>query len=911
MTLHQSLKQAVRNLAPALIPVMLIIILTAVSGKSSDKHESLIILNRKNTAAPAVGFSAEPKLVIEGSVQLPLKRLLKKGVSGILVLYVDIDQEGKVEQCSVRSGVDPLLDSLIRISILRSRFTPAYEEGRAVASSIVMSYEFNGDAIVRNSTDALPDIRGTVLEEQTLLPVKNARINCEIADSLADSELHIPMSAYLRTIGLVPGQSENNGILSTTTDSLGCFTFRLLPSCPVRMAIIAPRYEIAHVMFDIRDKTSRKVTCYLEYTHTDTAMEIVVYGSPLHAQRLDIEEEQLATGLTHFLSGVLQTQAAIRSIPESRSTMMVRAGSPFDNRYYICGVPFLAPYHFGGHPFADVDGLMISTLSEIDLTVDRIAGRQIDASGFRIDAQPGIYRPANRTLLKRPEASIDINTMGQDILVSLPQRRSDNCLQLGITRSENYTLRFLNSRRGTDENKEYGNPTSYGNVPLTGSAALSSVRLNSFSWLAWDTYRWYTLTGSGFEQSGQKRIPWGMASVTATPADRRFPTVSAGGSRQYFADGKRYGASLYNKFTAMSDGVLSLAYDSLKNPFIDLSLEAAADYMQWDGSVERTFQTFVDSLERKTPAGFNNGYYNLWKDTASAVINEVSGREFTLQMHGAVSKAFGSFAAAVDLLGAVFLYGKVTDAAGDAGVSLIWHGKAVQAGLHGGRITSRPDIRGLPDSLYRRTRSSCYLFSFPVFFRTGPGTKFGIQPYIRRKISEPKLDPILRTWIPDAATPLVAAGADFDAEVQLFRWLAFNGAANLSHTRRRASGGGSFYEWDVPWGGRGTLHLQFGKENQVHLYCNGYLYDGFPVADTDGSAASRLPQYRRMDLNVQYRSRIINHRHLTRYDAYFNFFNLTGRFNAADYYWDETAQWHMIPLGDMFCELGVRLGFRL
>ncbi|MBN1577078.1 MAG: energy transducer TonB [Chitinispirillaceae bacterium] len=895
-----------RHTAVAALPVTAAAVFALTAAVSGQSGKSSPLLRSVNAPAPAVGFSAEPKLVAEGAVELPLQLLFKKGISGVVTVEVDIDQQGKVERCAVQSGIDPLLDTLICNSMMRSLFTPAYEEGKAVASTVSIHYTFDPETVVRNSAGAVPEVRGVVLERQTSIPVKNAGVNLEVVDSLADRDMRIPMGRYLRLIGGATGQTENNGILSTATDSLGCFAFRLLPSCPVRLAIIAPGYEIAHASIDVQPGMSKKVTCRLEYFEKDTATEIVVYGTPIHRQHLDIEEEQVETGLTHYLSSLLQTKATVRSVPESRSSMMVRAGSPFDNRYYICGVQFLAPYHFGGHSYADIDGMMISALSEIDLTIDRIAGRQIDASGFRIDAQPGIYRPANRTLLKRPEISVDLNNVGQDILVSLPRRQSDDCLQLGVTRAENYTLKFLNSRRTLNENSEYSNPASYGNITLTGSGTLKSLQLHSFSWFAWDTYRWYAWSGNKFIQKNQRAIPWGMVSVTARPENRKMPLIRAGGSFQYFANGKRYGSSLYKKHLTMSNGVLSFAYDSLINSIADVSLEFNTEYTQWDGSAERTFQALTDSMEKASGAR-----YYMWKDTALVPIDHALGNEYSLQMHATISKAFGPFTASADLLGAGLLYGKEPDAIGDAGVSLVWQGKHLQAGLHGGRITSRPDIRGLPDSRYRRVHSSTYLFSLPLFLRCNPAIKFGLQPYVRSKKHEPKLDPVLKTWIPGGATALLAAGVDLDAELQIFKWLAVNSAANFSHARRSSTEGTTLYEWDVPWGGRTNIHLQFGKENQVHIYCIGVLSEGLPVEDIYHAGITRIPDYRRIDLSLQYRSRIIEHRFLTRYDAYFNFFNLTGRYNATDYYRDESMQLRMIPLGEMFCELGVRFGFRL
>ncbi|MBN1307400.1 MAG: energy transducer TonB [Chitinispirillaceae bacterium] len=867
---------------------------TAVSRP--DRMEASEGRNRSGADASVVGFSSEPHLVTEGTVDLPLQLLIKKGVDGTVEVDVDIDKRGTVERCVVRKSVDPLLDSLVCASMMRSTFSPAYNGGRAVGSTVAMSFTFDPASVARNSAEAAPEINGVVVEKGTSLPVKSAKINLEVLDSLHDRDIAVSMSRYLRIIGTVPGQSEKNGILSTATDSSGRFAFRLLPACPVRMAIIAPRYAIAHAMLEVVQGVTKKVSCRLEPIEKDTALEIVVYGTPLNKRRIDIEEEQIAAGLTHYLSDILQTKAEIRAIPESKSMMMVRAGSPFDNRYYICGVPFLAPFHFGGHSYADIDGMMISALSEIDLTVDGIAGKQIDASGFRVDAQPSIYRPANRKLLSRPELSVDFNTMGQDFLLSLARKKTDDCLQFGFTRAEKGTLRFFSVWYKMQEN-QFGTPIGYGNVTLTGAGTLKSLHFDSFSWFAWDKYA----------GRNNETIPWGMASVTMRSDKKGVPVIRAGGSRQYFASGKRAGDDTYRKFTEQSNGTVAVTFDSLPGSVFDWSLDLQAEYSQWNGFVNGTFQAVFDSSKNLTTGRKEYTYV----DTAEKRVVDVGGEEMSLQVHGFAGKTFGRVTAGIDLLCAGLLYGNEPDLIGDAGVSVIWNGHNLRAGLYGGRVTTRPDIRGQPDTLFRRRHLSAYLFALPVYYRFGPQVKIGVQPYLRIKSIEPKLDPLLQVWVPDSSTKLFAAGADLDAELQLFDWLALTGIVNLSRARRLTNDEEAPYEWDVPWTGRGGIHTQFGDEAQMHFYFNGIAAKGLPFYDFIKYGFIRAPNYLRFDLSMQYRSRFIDHRFLTRYDAYFNVFNLTDRYNATDYYWDDSMHIRAIPQGQVMIEMGVRLGFRL
>ena len=67
-------------------------------------------------------------------------------------------------------------------------------------------------------------------------------------------------------------------------------------------------------------------------------------------------------------------------------------------------------------------------------------------------------------------------------------------------------------------------------------------------------------------------------------------------------------------------------------------------------------------------------------------------------------------------------------------------------------------------------------------------------------------------------------------------------------------------------------------------------------------------------MSIQYRTLVIKHRYLTRYDCYLDFRNpldLVQMANIRDYYWDYPMVKKPIFLSPFFCEAGVRIGFRL
>jgi|GEM_PF-1636264 len=869
-----------------IVIVTTFVILSTPALRAANRDGQLGVPEGEGTAVSAVRFSSEPQLVSEGAIKLPLLRLIKKGVDGTVSVDVDIDRRGNVVRCFVVEGVDELLDSLVCESMMLSRFSPAYNEGVSVDATVNVRYTFDHEAILRNSGNVSPEIRGIVIEGEAGVPVRNARVNLQVIDPAADPDLEVPLKDYMTRIGAVAGQEEWNGFLTTKTDSLGRFSFRFVPAGRVRLAVSAKGNEIFHGELAVKPEITKNIVCRMESLPKDTIPEIVVYGRTDRDKIIDIEEEQIEEGLTHYISDLLSRETRVHAVPESRSKMMIRAGSPYDNRYYICGIPFLAPFHFGGHPYMDIDGMMISSLSDIGLTIDGIAGKQLDASGMRLDAQPGIYRPADRKLLEVPELSVDYNTIGQDILFSVPGKKSDACLQLGFTRAENHTLSFFDSWNQFEEN-EYGSPSSYGNVTLTAYASSNTWNINGFSWLAWDLYK----------EEGP--ILWGMGSVVLEPKSGKAPLILAGGSHQYFAAGNRVGFHTYRTRSELTSGTVNCRFDSLLSFFDNSSVAIRAEGLRWNGAL------LIETIfERVRPTVF--------RDTVDYVYTSVPDNdEFTIETHGTVGKSFGKFTAVVDLLAATVIYGKTPDFVGDGGVSISWQTDPVQLSLNCGRITSRPDIRGLPDSHYRRLKNSTYLVSLPLQLRPLSTIRFGVQPYMRWKKHEPQLDPIALVWDPQRATPLRAIGADIDADYRIFDWLSITGALNVSKAQRYDDGVYVPYEWDVPWSGRGGLHAMFGNESWMHFYLNGTVSRGMFYYHVNKEKNVRFENYQRIDFSAQYRSRFIEHRFLTRYDAYFNIFNLTDFFNVRSYYWNE----EMVPVeilqGGMMCEMGLRMGFRV
>lgn len=836
------------------------------------------VANSKNEVM-AAGFSAEPQLLSGGAIEFPTL-LLKKGLRGTISAEVDIDNNGKVERCLIKEGIHPFLDSIIRESMITSVYSPAYEMGRSVPSTVTLQMNFDPDSVIVKNSNSVPELEGTIFDKDAKSPIGGVLVNLQYEDTTSDSELSIGFNRYIEKIGQLPGQKYRKGILSVVTDSSGHFSFRLLPSGTAGISVLAQHYTIAQFREQTQTGYRRAVRYYLEpfKEYTDTSYNITVYGKTTsQSEVVDVEKQQHASGLTHYLSKILLTKATIRQVPEAASAMLIRSGSPYDNRYLIAGVPFLSPYHFGGYPYADMDGMMLSTLNKVDVTIDRIAGRFPDASGALIEASPGVYRPAGTKLKKRPELAVDFSTIGQDLLLSMANR-SEDFLQIGYTRGDQYSLKWLKSFNGVPEDVGIGSPTGFGNFTATGELTVKNVQSDLFAWFAYDSY--------GSRTNPGVTIPWGMASVSLHPPNKENYIITTGGSHQYFVDGKRVGNNSFLKKVYLTNGVISMKLDSLKNEYTHIALKSNVSYQEWNGTVEQRDNFGIDT-------------------SISA-----SGKEISCNLQSTISKQIGPLELSTNILLSGVLYENDADLIADGGVSLQWVNDHFETGLNFGRVTSHPDIRGLPDTQYRKEKYHTYLLSSPVSFRNSDYIKIGIQPYMRYQDKSPQIDPLYGTWERALASSVTSLGVDCDLTVQPFKWIEVNGVVNFAQGYR-GEDYNSVYEWNIPLTVRGRLHFIF-CEKMLHLYIDGITSNGLPYYDFNEKKYLSLPDYSRLDLNLQYRSKMLEHRYLTRYDAYFIVSNILDCYNVRGFYWDNTMRKYPISLnGPMYVEVGIRLGFRL
>jgi TonB family protein len=848
---------------------------------------SCLLMHQSVLAEPVtdignVEYESEPHLLSAKTIEYPAI-LLKKRIRGTITIEVEISEKGIVEKCTIKDHLHPMLDSIVQAIIKNSPFSPAYDRGTPVPSTIQLQIPFDPDSMLTQSEYTMSELSGIVYDQDSKRPLIGAIVNLQFTDTVSDTALMGHFNEYLGMIGEVPGQQLKSGIMSIKTDSLGYFAFRLLPNGIVDIAILAKGFSIKHFTEKIQTSTSKVVHYYIDpYSEEiDSVYEITVYGKDtLGREEINIEKQQYASGLTHYLNRIILTKAMIHQVPEAGSALLVRSGSPYDNCYLVAGVPLPSPFHFGGYPYADIDGIMLSAIDNVNVIVDRIAGVFPNVSGALIQADPGIYRPAPKKLKRRTEVSVDFSTLSQDFLISFPLRKQDY-LQLGVTRSEDFSLKWL--KKSYDIHPDAGigiaAPVTFGNTTLTGKMLLGKIQTEYFSWFAFDIYE----PSSELESS---LYPWGMASVKLYPVNHKNFTITTGGGHQYFADGMRVGINSFLKTSELTNSIITVNYDSIKNNIVTINLSGAVQYQQWKGEVKQRD---------------HSGY-----DTS---VSE-EGKEGSFSCKSTVSKRLGQFELGSNVLLTGVSDGNKPELLLDVGLSLLRESELFDIEFNIGKITSRPDIRGLPDSVFRKKRLDTYISSLLLKVKCNKIAKVGVQPYLRYQENAPQLDPLLKTWNPSRSTPLKAAGIDCDMEFKPLNCLELSGAINVSNAYRDKESK-STYEWNIPFSTRGRANFIF-FHKLCYFYLEGWSSKGLPYYDFETNRYRRLPDYKRVDFSLQYRSPILKNRYFSRYDVYFHVRNILSKYNVRTYYWDRTMTKNPIQLsGPIYTEIGARLALRL
>jgi TonB family protein len=327
------------------------------AGSASQSSESpggeIMIempLEEEDTVAGEDSFTVDKMPVLKTFIQAQYPpELVKKGISGVVLLDIIINEKGTVDSAGVVMGIHPVLDSNAVTAVKQFVFSPAMSGNDSVAVVLQYQYRFTIDDVV-DSIIPYVNFKGRFLEKGTRTPIADAMVVVKFLDS-TDQTLQLPFHCYLKKIGEIEGQHLEEENLVTSTDSNGNFAFYSLPACSIKVLMIAPGYEQYASNEKITKEELVEGVFYVQRLSYGE-YEIVVYGKSeekeVSRHQITVQEIRKIPGLGGDAVKVVQAMPGVARPAFGSGEVIVRGSPGWDTRYFLDGVTMPMLYHFGG-----------------------------------------------------------------------------------------------------------------------------------------------------------------------------------------------------------------------------------------------------------------------------------------------------------------------------------------------------------------------------------------------------------------------------------------------------------------------------------------------------------------------------------------------------------------------------------
>lgn len=257
------------------------------------------------------------------------------------------------------------------------------------------------------------NFKGRLREKGTRAPVADAMVVLEILDTSADTGLGMRFGAYLQAIGGLPGQTLEEGKLTTTTDSLGYFAFRSVPAGPIKVTFPIRGYRRTEFKETLVHGERLEMDYRIPQEGYD-GYEIVVYGK---GEKVEVAKTALSASEIRRVPGfggdavkVVEALPGVARPSFVSGEVLIRGSGPEDSRFLLDGVTVFRLFHFGAWKSIYNSEL----LSSIDMYPGGFGARYGAAVGGIVEVKG---RPARTD---RWHAKTDVNVVDASVMAEGP-----------------------------------------------------------------------------------------------------------------------------------------------------------------------------------------------------------------------------------------------------------------------------------------------------------------------------------------------------------------------------------------------------------------------------------------------------------------------------------------------------------
>jgi hypothetical protein len=621
-------------------------------------------------------------------------------------------------------------------------------------------------------------------------------------------------------------------------------------------------------------------------------------------QVVSISKEEQKIGMTDDINNLIIFKKGIDRVAEAGSFLLVHGGGIYDNIFLVNGIPLFAPSHFPGHTFMDRSALSITSIKEIRYFTENAAGTYVDFPGGIVCMEPRVMRSDADSVQHRPEIIFNASTPNLELNVTVPSKKKD-LYQIGAALGNPYMIHWFTSSNQSPYAKystalNFGQPDNFGSISLLGETNVANLKCREFFFSAID---WYL--PSPYDPDEVR--PWCVGSVSLENSTGAVPwKASAGGSRQYYLEGKKYGFVSPIKIIRRDNAVLGWSAGPWALKSFAIEHECRIERLDWKGTL-RSFWNGKDGVASYSSAD----------------------KEYTASVGATGHSVFHGIRYSPKLMAGFFHPGNTffLDPGLTARAPLLGFTLTGNAGIQ----TARPDIRGIPDIDYRQTTAKTYSASFEAAgeYAFGGVSVEGYGKY-RNKCPAFSSDPAKPIWEAEKESPLISYGANVSLGASLLKKISMKTVQNVGRSKRVLDHRRVAYEWEMPWSNK--IVFAFGDTaDRVRLFLTGFVCAGLPYRDLKSSGnalefsgeSKRVPVYRNIDLKIQNHQSIKGHRRVTRLEGYCEIHNLlnildgiTGTNpewfweNTREYYWTDDLTKQPATLAYFWLSIGVRFGLK-
>lgn len=284
---------------------------------------ALVLLSSEPVSAQVLTRAPELIEFVEAAYPEEAKA---EGLTGEVLLEVDIDEDGSVMDARVLEGAGHGFDEAAVAAVLQFRFHPAEIDDQPSPVTIEYRYHFqlrpeaHQPEVTEEEKPGIVNLRGVVVQRGTRRPIAGATV--DVAD----------------------------GAAIATTDEEGRFEATDVPVGEVTVVVIDSAHERFESQEIVEEGKVTEVTYYVRARPT-SPFESVVVGQK---ERKEVSTVAISVGELTKIPGtsgdtvkVVQNLPGVARAPFGAGMLVIRGGNPSDTLTYIDGQIVPLVFHFG------------------------------------------------------------------------------------------------------------------------------------------------------------------------------------------------------------------------------------------------------------------------------------------------------------------------------------------------------------------------------------------------------------------------------------------------------------------------------------------------------------------------------------------------------------------------------------